>query len=294
MFKNLIIFRLSDMWSANLVAIEKALQENKFTPVASNQMQSMGWIEPRGEDFAPLAENVSGHWIMRFCTEKKIIPGSVVKRMVEERAKKIEETSGVKPGKKALRDMKEDVIHELMPHAFTKIDSTSIWINPAEKMMVVDAGSIGKCDTVITELVKCLEGFGVTLLNTQNSPAACMSQWLLESEAPDPFTINRECELQSADEEKARVKYDRHNLDIEEVKRHIAQGKVPTKLSMTWSGRASFTLTNAFQVKKLTFLDVVTDDAGEGGFDADVAILTGELSKLIPDLVDALGGELKG
>jgi recombination associated protein RdgC len=36
----------------------------------------------------------------------------------------------------------------------------------------------------------------------------------------------------------------------------------------------------------------VLDQAGdEGGFDTDVAIATGELSKLIPDLIEALGGE---
>ena len=29
----------------------------------------------------------------------------------------------------------------------------------------------------------------------------------------------------------------------------------------------------------------------DGGFDTDVAIATGELSRLIPDLIEALGGE---
>ncbi|HEY8976191.1 MAG TPA: recombination-associated protein RdgC, partial [Burkholderiaceae bacterium] len=32
---------------------------------------------------------------------------------------------------------------------------------------------------------------------------------------------------------------------------------------------------------------------GDNNFDADVAIATGELGKLIPDLVEALGGPLK-
>jgi recombination associated protein RdgC len=59
----------------------------------------------------------------------------------------------------------------------------------------------------------------------------------------------------------------------------------------------SFTLTDMAQVKKIKLLDVVLDgqqDKGkdDDGFDADAAIVTGELSGLIPDLLEALGGEL--
>ena len=58
-------------------------------------------------------------------------------------------------------------------------------------------------------------------------------------------------------------------------------------------------LTEAGQVRKLKVLDVVLKEAEDGGgkgednFDANVAILTGELSQLIPDLLEALGGELR-
>jgi recombination associated protein RdgC len=43
----------------------------------------------------------------------------------------------------------------------------------------------------------------------------------------------------------------------------------------------------------VAFLDTVFEGtkADDGGFDTDVAIATGELSKLIPDLIEALGGE---
>lgn len=54
----------------------------------------------------------------------------------------------------------------------------------------------------------------------------------------------------------------------------------------------SFVLTEGLQLKKVELLGVVLEDKpDENGFDADVAIATGELSKLIPDLIDALGGE---
>ena len=54
----------------------------------------------------------------------------------------------------------------------------------------------------------------------------------------------------------------------------------------------SFLLTDNLQLKKINFTDTVLDQAGdEGGFDTDVAIATGELAKLIPDLIEALDGE---
>ena len=107
------------------------------------------------------------------------------------------------------------------------------------------------------------------------------------------FSIDRECELKSADESKAVVRYARHPLDIEEVQQHIQQGKLPTKLALTWDDRVSFMLTEGLQVRKLSFLDTVFEGtkADDGGFDTDVAIATGELVKLIPDLIEALGGE---
>ena len=119
-----------------------------------------------------------------------------------------------------------------------------------------------------------------------------MAHWLLTQEAPVGFTIDRDCELKAADESKSVVRYARHALDIDEVKQHVEHGKLPTKLALTWDDRVSFLLTESLQIKKIAFTDSVLDQAGdEGGFDTDVAIATGELTKLIPDLIEALGGE---
>ena len=93
------------------------------------------------------------------------------------------------------------------------------------------------------------------------------------------------------------MRYSRHTLEIDEVAQHIAAGKVPTQLALTWNDRVSFVLTETAQVKKLKLLDVVMDGVQEGGkdddgFDTDAAILTGELTAMLPDLIEALGGEV--
>jgi recombination associated protein RdgC len=78
---------------------------------------------------------------------------------------------------------------------------------------------------------------------------------------------------------------------------HIAGGKVVTRLGMTWNDRISFVLDDKLQLKRLAFLDILKESTEgqaeneEERFDLDFALMTGELARLIDDLLAALGGE---
>ncbi|MGN8004325.1 recombination-associated protein RdgC [Acidovorax sp. 22279] len=293
MFKSLIIYRIAQGWAADLQAAEEALAKAPFMECGATQEKSCGWVPPRGEAHGALVESIGGQWIARLMTETKAIPASVLARKVKEKADRIEQETGRKPGKKESRELKDEAKLDLLPMAFTKQASMWVWIDPTNRLLVLDTGSQGRADEVVTLLVESLPGLSVSLLSTQTSPQAAMAHWLKEQEPPVGFTVDRECELKSANEEKAVVKYGRHPLDIAEVQGHIDAGKLPTKLAMTWDDRVSFLLTEGLQVRKLAFLDTVFEGtkADDGGFDTDVAIATGELVKLIPDLIEALGGE---
>ena len=293
----MIVYRIAPQWQVGLEQVEEALNKAPFMECGATQERSFGFVPPRGEAHGPLAESVGGQWILRFMVEAKVLPGSVLARRVNEKAERIEQETGRKPGKKEKRDLKDEAKLDLLPMAFTKQGSTWVWMDPQARTLVLDTSSQARADEVVSTLVELLPpGFAVVLLNTQTSPQAAMSHWLKEQEAPVGFTVDRECELKAADEEKAVVRYARHPLDIEEVQAHIAAGKLPTKLALTWDDRVSFVLTEGLQLKKVAFLDTVFEDkaADDGGFDTDVAIATGELSKLIPDLIEALGGEAEG
>jgi recombination associated protein RdgC len=293
-FKNLIMYRVVADWRPTASEVENCLQDAHFIECGPSQDKSLGWIEPRGEDHGPLLEVVAGQWILKLMTETRALPASVVKRKVDERVGQIEASTGRKPGKKEIRDLKDDIRLELLPMAFTKQVSTTVWIDRQASLMVVDAGSQARADDVVTLLVQRLPGLALTLLNTQVSPSVAMADWLLNQGAPVGFSVDRECELKAADESKAVVRYTRHALDTDEVKQHIEGGKMPTRLALTWNDRVSLVLTEGLQLKKLAFLDVVFEGAKAGkdeGFDADVAIATGELQKLLPAMLAALGGE---
>ena len=272
------------------------MQAARFVPCGASVERSFGWVEPRGQDHGPLVEVVGGQRILKFMLEAKLLPASVVNNKAKDKVAQIEASTGRKPGKKETRDIKEDIRHGLLSQAFTRLSSVAVWIDPKAKMLVIDASSPKKADEVVTLLVQCLDGFAVTLVNTTTSPAVAMGQWLTTQEPPQAFSVDRECELKAADETKAVVRYARHALDIDEVRAHIESGKQPTRVALTWKNRVSLVLTDALQIKKLAFLDVVFEgSAAQGkddGFDADVAIATSELSALIPDLLEALDGEV--
>jgi recombination associated protein RdgC len=295
LFKNLILYRIADTWQAEPSVAAAALAKEPFIPCAPTQALSVGWAPPRGAEHGALVEVVNGHWLLKLQREQRLLPGSVVQERVDEIAQKIEADTGRKPGKKARKELKEQAAHELLPQAFTKRSATRVWIDPEARLLMVDAGSVNRADEVTSLLIKARDGLALHLLQTAESPAACMAAWLLDGVTPEGFQIERECELKGSDEHKPVVRYARHPLDIEEVRQHLIAGKLPTRLALSWRDRVSFTLTEGLALKKIGFLDLAFEGrpeaSGDEAFDADAVLATGELGKLLPALIDGLGGE---
>ena len=296
MFKNVIVYRIAPQEGDALLKLEEGLDKARFVACGASQERSAGWVEPRGEAHAPLVESIGGQWIMKFMVEAKVVPGTVVRRKLEERMAQIEKETGRKPGRKEAKELKEDVLLQLLPMAFTRQGATPVWVDPQAGWLVVGSSAQGRADEVVTALVDALPGVTVVPLYTQQSATAAMSDWLVSQDPPEGFSVDRECELKASDESKAVVRYARHPLDIDEIRAHIEQGKLPTRLALTWQDRVSFVITEGLQLKKITFLEGVFEGGGanqkEDGFDADAAISTGELGQLVPDLIEALGGEM--
>jgi recombination associated protein RdgC len=295
LFKNLIVFRIGEAWQPDAQQLEDALANDLFAPCSPTQALAFGWAPPRGDEHGALIEIVGGQWLLKLAREQRLLPSSVVNDHVDTLAQRVEAETGRKPGKKLRRDLKDQALLDLLPQAFTKRSATRVWIDPTQRLLMVDAGSAGRADEVTTMLVRASSDLPLSLINTAESPAACMAAWLADGTAPEGFQIERECELKGHDDEKPVVRYARHPLDTDEVRQHLTAGKLPTRLALSWRERVSFTLTDTMAIKKINFLDLALEGqtAGEGddAFDADAALATGLLSKMIPALIDGLGGE---
>jgi recombination associated protein RdgC len=298
-FKNLTLYRIGPGWAPSLDAMEKALDAARFVPCPATQDKSVGWVEPRGEAHGPLVEAIAGQRILKLQIETKSVPGAVVRRKAQEAADHIEATTGRKPGKKETKTLREDALLSLLPQAFARQQSLWVWIDPERGWLATDASSQGKVDDLITALVRAFDGLVVTLFNTQVTPQTAMTQWLSVTDAeewPEGLAVERDCELRSSDEEKSVVKFTRHHLFNDEVRRHIAEGKLPVRLALNWEGRVGFTLTDSMALKKINFLEGVFEDRtanDEETFDSNVAVGTGELRGVLDALIAALGGELQ-
>jgi recombination associated protein RdgC len=306
MFKNATFFRIAaDFTLPAIDALEEALHKARFVPCGATEPETFGWVAPRGTKSQVLAEFVGGHLIVKLCTEKRAVPASAVKAAVEERLEKYKaETGNERVPAKVKKEFKEEALLDLLPRAFTKRSTILLWVDPENHLLVVDAPSLSGADRIVSsflDVLAQLPGSGPAIdlrpVQTNSSPAASMAHWLTTREAPWRFTVDRDCELKTPDESKSAVRYSRHTLEIDEVAQHIVAGKVPTQLALTWNERVSFVLSDAGSIRKLKMLDVVLKEAEDGAgreednFDTNAAILTGELSVLIPDLLEALGGE---
>jgi len=293
-FRNLQLYRLPSGWKISAADFESRLAARPLPPCGSQDMESRGWVPPCAGDV--LLHTVGGHWLIALGVEARLLPSSVVRQEADVRAESMAEKQGFKLGRKQLRELREQVMQELLPRAFTRRRRVFAWIDPIGGWIGVDASSPTRAEEVLEQLRDTLDDFPLALLRTERSPTSAMAAWLAQAPPPN-FTIDEDCELRSISEEKATVRYAHHPLDGGEIKDHLAAGKLPTRLALTFNDRLSFVLTDKLELKRLDFLDVVREELGseedaEALFDAEFALMTSELLRLIPVLVEALGGEM--
>ena len=296
-FKNLQLYRLPPTWKMQRDALDDAFAAHVFQPCTSLASQSQGWIPVR--DDGALVHEVNQQLLFTLGTETKLLPSSVINQVAKARANEIEEQQGYKPGRKQLREIKEEVTDTLLPRAFSINRSTRVWTDPVHGWLVIDASTAAKADEVIKLLVKSIDKLPLESLQVAHSPLAAMTEWLNADVVPKGFTVDQDTELRASGDSKATVRYVRHTLEPEDVKRHIASGKQCTRLAMTWADRISFVLTESLTIKRVVPLDIITESVETSSrddderFDSDMLLMTGELAKMLDDLVFALGGQKK-
>ena len=295
-FKNLHPYRLSTEWPVTAESLHEQLATKPFHPCGSQDFESRGWVAPCQD--GDLVHAIGDNWMVCMQTETKILPPAVINKEADARAAVIAEQQGYKLGRKQMKELREQVTAEFLPRAFTRIRKTYAWLNVQAGWLVVDAASKRKTEDVLEMLRHTLDTFPLALLRTERSPMSAMADWLAGG-APEGFTLDQDFALQSISEDRARATFKGHDLEAAHVTEHLEAGHLPIKLAMTFDDRLSFVLTERGEIKRLDFLDVIRDQVkadehedAQSIFDAEFALMTGELLRLLPAVVAAMGGEL--
>lgn len=297
-FKNLQLFRFTSPFQLAPEQLEALLRERAFHPCGSLEPQSVGWTAPLGRKAEQLVHVANGYLMISACRQEKVLPPAVVHEIVSERAAEIEDQQ-MRRLRKAERDnLRSEVLHELMPRAFSRTLRTFAYLAPRDGWLVVDAASRKRAEELTVLLRQSLGSLPVAPPASVERPAAIMTGWLAEEAAPEDFVLESECELRDPKEDGGIVRCRRQDLATPEIQAHLKAGKEASQLALTWNERISFVLDEAFSIKRLRFLDVVQDQAAEvetedeaARFDVDFSIMTLELAHFLPRLFEAFGGE---
>ena len=262
-------------------------------------MESRGWLPPK--DDARFIYTQNHHWLLTLGIELKLLPSTIIRQVAKERSAEVARKQAHPVGRKQMREIRDEVTNELLPRALSRRTTTRAWIDSTGKWLAVDAAADKKAEEFLEALRRAEENFPCKRLDTQRSPGAAMTNWLATGKAPQSFSIDQDLELQSSDMSKATVRYVRHPLEGRDIRDHISAGKTAIRLGLTWQDKISFVLTDQLHIKRITFLELLksepaADSESDAGnedeqFDADFALMTGELSLMLADLVNALGGE---
>jgi len=298
-FKNLALLRFTEAFDLSADAFEQRLEAGRFRPCGSLEPMSYGWVAPAGKDDAPLVHATNGCYMICAQKEEKILPAQVVNEMLAEKVAELEDRKGTPVRKKDRDAMRDEIIHDLLPRAFSFSRRQYAYIDPKIGWLIVDSASNKKTEELASWLRRCLESLPVTLPAVKERPAAVMTRWLAEEgSCPVDLVVESECELRSTEEEGGIVRCKRHDLTAPEIHNHIEAGKEVSKLALSWNERLAFVLDDALGIKRLRFLDLVQEQAAEVDADDDIqrldtdfAIMSAELAAFLPRLFELFGGE---
>ncbi|MCW0461431.1 Recombination-associated protein RdgC [Xanthomonas sacchari] len=293
-FRNLTLFRFPT--TLDFSEVETLLPEAQLKSVGPLEMSSRGFISPFGRDEQEaLSHRIANFLWLTVGGEDKILPGSVVNDLLARKVAEIEEKEGRRPGGRARKRLKDDLIHELLPRAFVKSSRTDAMLDLQHGYVAVDTSSRKTGENVMSEIRGLLGSFPALPLNAEVAPRSILTGWIAGEPLPEGLSLGEECEMKDPIEGGAVVKCQHQELRCDEIDKHLEAGKQVTKLALVLDDHVSFVLGDDLVIRKLKFLDGALDqlehadqDGVRAELDARFALMSAEVRRLFLLLEAAL------
>ncbi|HHR6016327.1 TPA: recombination-associated protein RdgC, partial [Providencia alcalifaciens] len=273
------------------------LKNLEFSPCGSQDMMKVGWTNPIKTGEA-LTHSVGNQILIVAKREEKKLPTDVIKKELQAKIDKLETEQGRRLKKTEKDSLKDEVVQDLLPRAFSKESTVSVWIDNDNQRIIVDASSAKRAEDTLALLRKTLGSLPVVPLTMKTPIELTLTDWLRDGVIPQGFNLTDEAELKAMLAEGGIARFKKQDLVSDEIASHIEAGKLVTKLSLDWNETIQFTLCDDCSLKKIKFSDMLkaqNDDIDREDiaqrFDADFVLLTSEMTRLIDAVIQSLGGD---
>ena len=296
-FRNLVPSRLREPIPYEPETADSRLSALAFTPCGAMEASRSGFVPPLGPD-APLVHAASGALLLCLQEEAKLLPASVIREALDERISAVEAAEGRKVRKRERDRIRDEVVTDLMPRAFSRHKRTWGFIDTESGYLVVDAGSEKQAEHFVEQLREAWGELPVAPPETAEGPGTIMTRWLAQQQLPGDVALGEEAVLEDPSTEGCEVRVKRQDLTSGEMRAHIDAGKRVRRLAITYDDRLSGVLDTDLTLRRLKFHDVVREQAGDRSpeseaeqLDADFSLMALELRSLIPRIMQWFGGE---
>ncbi len=289
-FKQCQAYRLPETPDAAVLAT--ALDEHRFAPPCGLDWFADGFAVPQpfGDELVFTADKTLSISLKR---EERVLPGAVIKTVLDGKIAKIEAEEARKVGRKERQELKEQIVDELLPRAFTRASRTDA-VLVGGYLLINQTGN--KAENLLSHLREALGGLRALPTFTRRSASELMTQWLLRGEADGQFELDDYVALVGAGDMGAEIRIKREDVTAGEVVQHVKCGKRVVELGLVWRESVVLVLTQDLTLKRIRYLDHLQEDAqshGDSGFDLAAAsqIIAGNaLAMILDELAELLGG----
>jgi recombination associated protein RdgC len=295
-FKNLLLYRFTSPFELSAEDLEAQLEEHRFTPCGRHDQSRYGWVSPLGDKQTTLTHSANGCIMLCARKEEKVLPAAVIRERLNDKIGEIEAKEDRKVYSKEKETLKEDILHDCLPQAFTRSNRTYAYIAPKDGWLLIDSSSAGKAEELMKQLRESLGTLPVVPVQVKASPAIVMTEWLRQASIPQGLELGDECELREPGDGGSVVRCKNQDLLAEEIDVHLNAGKQVVKLGLLWDEQINLVLHEDLSIKRLKFADKLVNESEEasGGdklaqFDADFALMNMTLQVFIPALLNYFG-----
>ena len=297
-FKNLRAYRLTSPFELSPEQLEEKLRGSAFQPCAKSQPLSLGWVAPLGDQSELLVHAANNRFLLCLKREEKLLPSTVVREQLEEKVALIESEEARKVYRKERLDLKDEIVQDCLPRAFSRSSRTFAFIDVRSGWLFIDAASAARAEELLNLLRDGIGSFPVVLPQVNNAPSAVMTGWLAHQNLPDDFALGEECELREPGEEGGVVRCRGVDLLSEELETHLNAGKQVARLSLSWEQRLSLVIAEDLCLRRLKFSDELLKENDEipqdelaARLDADFVLMSEAVIGLQERVIALFGGE---